>query len=155
MKRTPLLLTLAVGAGLALLANGANGQIYRCTTPDGHTTFSDRPCGTDVQTMEAPKAPRAAPVRPAPTARNQPEAARTHPPPYFGMTKRLYDLCVAYGDTVMRTQRARPDSPFHKEAYARWDDACGFEVMLSLARKHGFDLGTAPFTPLAWSEQPQ
>jgi len=146
---------LAVTAGLALFANGASAQIYRCTTPEGQTIFSDRPCGNDAQTVEPAKAPRAATARPAPTARNQPEAPRTHAPPYFGMSKHRYDLCVAHGGTVMRTQRARSGSPFHQEAYARWNDACGFEVMSSLAREHGFELRAAPLTPLAWSEQPQ
>ena len=65
---------LAVTAGLALFANGASAQIYRCTTPEGQTIFSDRPCGTDVQNLEPPKATRAAPARPAPTPRSQPEA---------------------------------------------------------------------------------
>jgi hypothetical protein len=147
--------TLAVAAGLALFATGATAQVYRCTTPEGQTIFSDRPCGPDAQTLEPPKAPRAAPVRPAPIARNQPEAARAHPPPYFGMTKERYDLCVSYGKTVMRTQRARPGSTAHQEAYARWDDACGFEVMRSLARDHGFELKNAPLAPLPWAEQPQ
>ena len=146
---------LAVTAGLTLFANGASAQIYRCTTPEGQAIFSDRPCGTDAQNLAPPKAPRAVPARPAPTARNQPEAPRKNTPPYFGMPKARYDLCVAYGATVMRTAKARSGSPFHQEAYARWNDTCGFEVMLSLAREHGFELRTAPFTPLAWSEQPK
>jgi hypothetical protein len=133
--------TLAVTAGLAVFATGATAQVYRCTTPEGQTIFSDRPCGPDAQTLEPPKAPRGGAVGAAPTTKNK--------------TEERYDLCVSYGKTVMRTQRARPGSTAHQEAYARWDDACGFEVMRSLARDHGFELKNAPLAPLPWAEQPQ
>lgn len=141
--------TIAVTAVLALFANGASAQIYQCTTPKGQTTFSDRPCGPDVKSLEPQNAPRAAPA-----ATHKQKAPHAHTPPFFGMTMERYDLCVAYGATVMRTQRARPDSSAHTDAYDRWEDACGFKVMLSLAQEHGFNLMTAPMSPLAWSEQP-
>jgi hypothetical protein len=49
------LYTLAVTAGLALFATGATAQVYRCTTPEGQTIFSDRPCATDAEVHELPK----------------------------------------------------------------------------------------------------
>lgn len=52
----------SVLAVLMLIAGEALGQVYRCTTPDGQTEFSDRPCATDSEihhlpSMRSPSAP--------------------------------------------------------------------------------------------------
>ena len=42
-------------AALFLITGEALGQVYRCTTPDGQTVFSDRPCATDAEIHHLPR----------------------------------------------------------------------------------------------------
>ena len=44
-----------LGVVLLLISGEALSQVYRCTTPDGSTTFSDRPCATDAEIHDLPK----------------------------------------------------------------------------------------------------
>ena len=44
-----------LGVALLLITGEALSQVYRCTTPDGSTTFSDRPCATDAEIHDLPK----------------------------------------------------------------------------------------------------
>jgi len=44
-----------LGVALLLITQEALSQVYRCTTPDGSTTFSDRPCATDAEIHKLPK----------------------------------------------------------------------------------------------------
>ena len=52
-----------LGVALLLITGEALSQVYRCTTPDGSTVFSDRPCAMDAEIHELPKIRQ--PVAPA------------------------------------------------------------------------------------------
>jgi hypothetical protein len=52
-----------LGAALLLSTGEALSKVYRCTTPDGSTIFSDRPCASDAPIHDLPKIRQ--PVAPA------------------------------------------------------------------------------------------
>ena len=60
-----------LGVALLLITGEALSQVYRCTSPDGSTIFSDRPCATDAEIHDLPKSRQ--PVAPPHDETSQPQ----------------------------------------------------------------------------------
>ncbi|MCP1314344.1 MULTISPECIES: DUF4124 domain-containing protein [unclassified Halomonas] len=65
-------------AALALSVSPAHAELFRCTAPDGHTTYQDIPCASGISSAVDP---RGLSIIPATPARAQALPAATPPPP--------------------------------------------------------------------------
>lgn len=63
-----------IGAVLLAFGPAAQGQAYRCETDDGHTIFSDEPCGENAEAIELEEAPTSSNKQPS-SARGSDETA--------------------------------------------------------------------------------
>lgn len=64
-----------LGVVLLPISGEALSQVYRCTTSDGSTIFSDRPCATDAEIHDLPKIRQ--PVAPPHNQTSQPQRRPT------------------------------------------------------------------------------
>ncbi|MGE0085274.1 MAG: hypothetical protein AB7S75_12740 [Desulfococcaceae bacterium] len=68
----------------------------------------------------------------------------------FGMSEEHFETCKRLGKQVMNISKTRPDSIEHKRAYKTWDETCGVNVMIDLAKK--FKFTKIPASPKEWAD---